>query len=59
MVKDGRVKELRRLLRLGRTLEDSARMAEMSEKSARKYRDGDGLPSQRKKSVRTGRIRDL
>ena len=57
MVKDGRVKELRRLLRLGRTLEDSARMAEMSEKSARKYRDGDGLPSQRKKSVRTYRTR--
>ena len=56
MVTDGRVKELRRLLGLGRTLADSARMAEMSEKTARKYRDGDGLPSQ-KKSTRTCRTR--
>ena len=56
MVTDGRVKELRRLLQMGRTLADSARMAEMSEKSARKYRDGDGLPSQ-KKSARNYRTR--
>ena len=55
MVTDGRVKELRRLLRMGRTLADSARMAEMSEKTARKYRD-DGLPSQQK-IVRTYRTR--
>jgi len=34
MVTDGRVKELRRLLGMGRTLADSARMAEMSEKAA-------------------------
>ncbi|MEZ6128567.1 MAG: hypothetical protein R3C59_07780 [Planctomycetaceae bacterium] len=33
MVTDGRVKELRRLLGIGRTLADSARMAEMSEKT--------------------------
>ena len=46
MITNGRVKELRRLLGLGRTLGDSARMAEMSEKTARKYRDGDGLPAQ-------------
>ena len=46
MIMNGRVKELRRLLGLGRTLGDSARMAEMSEKTARKYRDSDGLPSQ-------------
>ena len=46
MITNGRVKELRRLLRLGRTLGDSARMAEMSEKTARKYRGSDGLPSQ-------------
>lgn len=45
MVTYGRVKELRRLLGMGRTLADSARMAEMSEKTARKYRD-DGLPSE-------------
>ena len=48
MVTDGRVKELRRLLGMGRTLADSATMAEMSEKTARKYRDEDGLPSQQK-----------
>lgn len=56
MVTDGRVKELRRLLGMGRTLADSARMAEMSEKTGRKYRDGDGLPSQNK-TVRTYRTR--
>jgi hypothetical protein len=32
-------------------------MAEMSEKSARKYRDGNGLPSQQKKSPRNYRTR--
>ena len=55
MVTDGRVKELRRLLGMGRTLADSARMAEMSEKTARTYRDDDGLPSQKKtgRSYRT------
>jgi len=56
MVTDGRVKELRRLLRMGRTLADSARMAEMREKSTRKYRDDDGRPSQ-KKTARTYRTR--
>jgi len=48
MVKDGHVKELRRLLGLGRTLCDSARMTEMSEKTARKYRADERLPSQQK-----------
>ena len=57
MVTDGRVKELRRLLGMGRTLADSARMAEMSEKTARKFRDEDGLPSQ-KKTARTYRTRN-
>jgi len=57
MVTDGRVKELRRLLGLGRTLGDSARMAEMSEKSARKFRDEDGLLSQ-KKTARAYRTRN-
>ena len=50
MIKDGRVKELRRLLGLGRTLTASARMTEMSEKTARKYRDDERLPSERKAS---------
>ncbi len=48
MIKDGHVKELRRLLTLGRTLTTSARMTEMSEKTARKYRDDERLPSERK-----------
>ena len=48
MVKDGHVKELRRLLGLGRTLAASARMTEMSEKTARKYRDDERLPFERK-----------
>ncbi len=46
MITNGRVKELRRLLGMGRGLGNSARMAEMSEKTARKYRDGERLPSQ-------------
>jgi len=48
MVKDGHVKELRRLLGLGRSLAASARMTLMSEKTARKYRDDERLPSERK-----------
>lgn len=56
MITNGCVKELRRLLGLGRTLGDSARMAEMSEKTARKYRDDDRLPSQQS-SDRTYRTR--
>ena len=56
MITNGCVKELRRLLGLGRTLGDSARMAEMSEKTARKYRDHDGQPSQQT-SDRTYRTR--
>ena len=56
MVTDGRVKELRRLLGMGRTLADSARMAEISEQTGRKYRDSDVLPSQ-KKTARTYRTR--
>ncbi len=48
MIKDGPVKELRRLLSLGRSLAASARMTEMTEKTARKYRDDERLPSDRK-----------
>ena len=50
MIKDGQVKELRRLLGLGRTLIFSARMTEMTNKTARNYRDDERLPSQRKKA---------
>ena len=49
MIKDGQVKELRRMLNLGRTLAASARMTEMTEKTARNYRDDQRLPSQRKR----------
>jgi len=48
MVKDGQVRELRRLLSLGKTLAAAARMTDMSEKTARKFRDDERLPSQRK-----------
>jgi hypothetical protein len=48
MISDGQVKELRRLLLDGKSLALSARMTEMSGKTARDYRDDDRLPSQRK-----------
>ena len=48
MVSDGQVKELRRLLLRGKSLSLCARMTEMSDKTARDYRDDDRLPSQRK-----------
>ena len=47
MIKDGQVKELRRMLNLGKTLAASSRMTEMTEKTARNYRDDQRLPSQR------------
>jgi hypothetical protein len=56
MVSDGQVKELRRLLSHGRNLAASARMTEMSDKTARDYRDDDRLPSERKR-VRDYRTR--
>src|SRR6056297_1093318 len=49
MIKDGQVREMRRLLALGNPLAASARMTFMNEKTARRYRDDDRLPSQRKK----------
>lgn len=49
MIKDGQVREMRRLLALGKPLAASARMTFMNEKTARRYRDDDRLPSQRKK----------
>ena len=48
MIKDGQVRELRRQLTLGRSLAASARMTEMTEKTARDYRDDGRLPSQLK-----------
>lgn len=40
VIKEGQIKELRRLLDTGRTLTQAARMTEMDRKTARKYRDG-------------------
>lgn len=56
MISDGQVKELRRMLLQGKSLAASARMTEMSDKTARHYRDDDRLPSERK-SARTYRTR--
>ncbi len=49
MIKDGQVKELRRMLDMGRSLVTSARIANMSRTTARSYRDDDRLQSQRDK----------
>ena len=48
MIRDGFVRELRRLLGLGRPLAAAARMTGMTDKTARKYRDDGRLPSERK-----------
>ena len=55
MVSDGQVKELRRRLAQSKSLAASSRMADMSEKTARKFRDDNRLPSERKspRSYRT------
>jgi len=47
MIKDGQVRELFRLLSTGRRLAFAARMTDMDEKTARKYRQAKQLPSQR------------
>lgn len=47
MIKDGQVRELFRLLRLGRRLAFAARKTGMDEKTARKYREAKQLPSER------------
>ena len=49
MITDGQVLELRRWLDKGFSLAASARMSGMDEKTGRKYRDDERLPSQRKK----------
>ena len=48
MITDGKVMELRRMLAQGKSLAASSRMTDMTDKTARKYRDDDRLPSQRK-----------
>jgi hypothetical protein len=47
MIKDGQVRELFRLLSMGRRLALAARKTDMDEKTARKYREAKQLPSQR------------
>lgn len=47
MIKDGQVRELFRLLCTGKGLALAARMTDMDEKTARKYREAKQLPSQR------------
>jgi hypothetical protein len=56
MIKDGQVRRLRRLLSSGASLALAARKSGMDEKTARKYRDGEGLPSDEVKR-RTWRTR--
>ncbi len=56
MITDGQVKELWRLLAQGKSLRFAARMTEMTDKTARKFRELDGLPSQTK-TQRTYRTR--
>jgi hypothetical protein len=48
MTTDGQVRKLRRLLSRGGSLASAARKTGMDEKTARKYRDLDGLPSERR-----------
>lgn len=48
MVTDGQVRKLRRLLSLDENLASAAGKTGMDKKTARKYRDGEELPSQRK-----------
>lgn len=48
MITDGQVRKLRRLLAGGACLAAAARRTGMDEKTAKKYRDAKGLPSERK-----------
>jgi len=48
MITDGQVRKLHRLLSRGESLAAGARKTGMDEKTARKYRDSEGLPSKRK-----------
>ncbi|MGA3193332.1 MAG: IS21 family transposase, partial [Candidatus Bathyarchaeia archaeon] len=47
MIKDGQVRELFRLMDIGRGLAFAARKTGMDDKTARKYRQANQLPSQR------------
>jgi len=57
MIKDGQVRKLRRLLDAGESLTVAAGRTGMDEKTARKYRDGEKLPSELAK-LRTWRTRE-
>ena len=57
MIKDGQVRKLRRLLDAGESLTVAAGRTGMDEKTARKYRDGEKLPSELVKP-RTWRTRE-
>ena len=48
MVTDRQFRRLRKLLQTESTLANAADRAEIDEKTARKYRDSDSLPSQRR-----------
>ena len=54
MITDNQVKKLKKNLAQGRTLEVSAARSGMDEKTARKYRDQDKLPSE----IKAGRVRE-
>ena len=54
MITDNQVKKLKKYLSQGKTLEISAARSGMDEKTARKYRDQDKLPSE----IKAGRVRD-
>ena len=54
MITDNQVKKLKKYLNQGKTLEISAARSGMDEKTARKYREQDKLPSE----IKAGRIRE-
>src|SRR5210317_1755998 len=59
MVTDNQVKQLRRYLQQGKTLDLAAAKSGMDPKTARKYRDHCKLPSElRAEQIRTWRTRD-
>ena len=57
MIRDGQVRRLRRMLAAGEFLVVAAGRTGMDEKTARKYRDGEKLPSELAKP-RTWRTRE-
>jgi hypothetical protein len=57
MIRDGQVRKLRCLLDAGDSLALASRKTGMDDKSARKYRDSNELPSQREMPPRAWRTR--